>query len=78
MFIGCIPTVRGAVALSGLRHAVAVPAHVEAAAERTAGLGADGGGERPCLGPTLELSSGETHIVANLTVRRNFGSEANN
>ena len=77
-FIRSIPTVRGAVALPAGRHAVAVPAHEEAAAMRTAGLGADGGGERACLGPTLELSSGETHIVANVTVRRNFGSEANN
>ena len=41
-------------------------------------VGADGGGERACLGPTLELCSGQTHIVANVTVRRNFGSEANN
>ena len=41
-------------------------------------VGADGGGERACLGPTLELCSGQTHIVANVTVRQNFGSEANN
>ena len=58
VFVRPVTAVRGAVALPAGRHAVAVPAQVEAVAGRTAGQGAGVGGDWPCLGPTLKLCSG--------------------
>lgn len=58
VFIRSVSAVRGAVTLPAGRHAVAVPAQVEAVAGRTAGQGAGVGGDWPCLRPTPKLCSG--------------------